>query len=108
MFGRFHSQARLVYALCLLAISMCFVPAMAQSDDETDPIKLFEKGQDAHGKLDFKKAIELYDAAIKLKPDFPEAEFQRATALLSSDHPKEAIEGFHRTVNLRPNWAMAY
>jgi tetratricopeptide (TPR) repeat protein len=105
---RHHSKRKLLYALSLLAILFCFQPAFSQSDDETDPVKLFDKGQDAHAKRDFQRAIELYDAAIKLKPEFPEAEFQRAAALLASDHPKEAIEGFHRAVALRPNWGMAY
>ncbi len=80
----------------------------AQDEGETDPIKLFERGQDAHAKNDYKKAIELYDAAIKIKPEFPEAEFQRALALLVTNRKVEAIEGFNRAVSLRPNWAMAY
>jgi len=86
--------------------------AMAQGDDpangETDPIKIFERGQDAHAKRDFKTAIQLYDAAIKLKPEFPEAEFQRAMALLVTDHANEAIEGFNRAVSVRTDWALAY
>jgi len=108
MLSRFRSNRKVIYALGLLTILLCFQPALAQSDDDNDPVKLFEKGQDAHGKRDFKKAIELYEAAIKLHPEFPEAEFQRAMALLATDHPKEAIEGFHRAVNLRPDWATAY
>ena len=103
-----RAKRKVLYAMGLLAIVLCFQSVSAQSDDDNDPGKLFEKGQDAHGKRDFKKAIELYDAAIKLKPEFPEAELQRANALLAIDHPKEAIEGFHRAVALRPNWVMAY
>jgi len=86
----------------------CFPPVFSQSDDATDPVKLFEQGQDAHAKRDFQRAIELYDAAIKLKPEFPEAELQRAAALLALDRAAEAIEGFNRAVNLRPNWPLAY
>jgi len=98
----------MLYALSLLAILFCFQPALAQSDDETDPVKLFEKGQDAHAKNDYKHAIELYDAALKLKPEFPEAEFQRAMALLVTSRFKEAVEGFNRAVTFRPDWAQAY
>jgi len=87
---------------------LCFQPAFTQSDDPSDPVKLFEQGQDAHARNDFKRAIELYDAAIKLKPDFPEAEFQRAIALLSTNRSADAIEGFNRAVALRPDWALAY
>jgi len=108
MFGMFRSKREVVYGLGLLAILLCFQPASAQGDDESDPIKLFERGQDAHAKKDLKRALELYDAAIKLKPEFPEAEFQRAMALLADNRKAEAIEGFNRAVALRPDWAMAY
>jgi tetratricopeptide (TPR) repeat protein len=97
--------------LALLVISLCSQAAFAQDDPtngETDPIKLFERGQDAHAKYNLKKAIELYDAAIKIKPEFPEAEFQRAMALIGTNRTGEAVEGFNRAVALRPDWAMAY
>jgi tetratricopeptide (TPR) repeat protein len=108
MFGSFHSKRRLVYAVGLLAIILCFQSASAQSDDDNDPIKLFEKGQDAHAKNDLKQAIELYDAAIKLKPEFPEAKFQKAMALLMLNRKPEAIEAFQHAVSERPDWALAY
>ena len=108
MFAGLVSKPKLTYALCLFAIMLCFQTSPAQSDDENDPVKLFEKGQDAHAKGDFKRAIGLYDAAIKLKPEFPEAEFQRAMALLSTNRKPEAIDGFKRAVALRPDWALAY
>jgi tetratricopeptide (TPR) repeat protein len=108
MFRRFHSTRKIVYALSLVALLLCFQPALAQSDDETDPVKLFEKGQDAHAKNDLKHAIELYDAAIKLRPEFPEAEFQRAMALVATNRNAEAVAGFNRAVALRPDWTFAY
>lgn len=84
-------------------------PSRAQgSNVEDDPIKLFERGQDAHGKNDLKAAIEFYDAAIRLKPEFPEAEFQRALALLFSNRKEDALAGFNRAVELKPDWAFAY
>lgn len=78
------------------------------SNQEDDPIKLFERGQDAQAKNDFKTAIEFYDAAIRLKPEFPEAEFQRAQALLATNRKDDALAGFNRAVELRPDWAFAY
>ena len=108
--NRLSSLALLaLFALLLFSGHSQF--AVAQDDPangETDPIKLFERGQDAHAKNDYKKAIELYDAAIKVKPEFPEAEFQRAMALLVTNRTAEAIEGFNRAVALKPDWAMAY
>ncbi|HKP38975.1 MAG TPA: tetratricopeptide repeat protein [Pyrinomonadaceae bacterium] len=90
-------------------IGSCFPVAVSQGvDGEDDPVKLFERGQDAHARNDYQKAIEFYEAAIKLKPEFPEAEFQRAMALLVTNRKQEAIEGFKRAVALRPDWALAY
>ena len=92
---------------------MLFFAAAPQShaqtlNQEDDPIKLFERAQDAHAKNDFKTAIEFYDAAIRLKPEFPEAEFQRALALLFTNRKDEALTGFNRAVDLRPDWAFAH
>jgi tetratricopeptide (TPR) repeat protein len=107
-----HSSAKAFLALvALLLVAFCSQPVFAQDDPangEPDPVKIFERGQDAHAKNDYKKAIELYDAAIKIKPEFPEAEFQRAMALLATKQTTEAIEGFNRAVALRPDWAIAY
>lgn len=93
---------------CAFAIQTANTQTQDAADSETDPIKLFERAQDAHAKNDYRTAIQLYDAAIKLKPEFPEAEFQRAMALLATNRPQEAIQGFNRAVALRPDWGMAY
>jgi tetratricopeptide (TPR) repeat protein len=103
-----RSKSVAIYALCLLAMTLSCAPVKAQNGDETDPVKLFEKGQDAHAKGDLKRAIELYDAAIKLNPEFPEAEFQRAMALLLTNRKSDAIAGFNRAVTQRPDWGLAY
>src|SRR5437588_3049333 len=112
IFAELPSIQFLFCGLTLLAIALCFQAVRAQADDstngETDPVKLFEKGQDAHAKSDYKLAIQLYEAAIKLKPEFPEAEFQRAMALLPIHRTDEALKGFQRAVELRPDWALAY
>jgi tetratricopeptide (TPR) repeat protein len=112
MLAQFHSSRPFIRAFVLVLMGLCCLQVMAQSDDpangETDPIKIFERGQDAHAKGDTKLAIQLYDAAIKLKPEFPEAEFQRAMILVVTNRQAEAIDGFKRVVALRPDWALAY
>ncbi|HEX3146303.1 MAG TPA: tetratricopeptide repeat protein, partial [Pyrinomonadaceae bacterium] len=69
MSGSIQSGRKILYALALLAMLFCFQSAFSQSDDATDPVKLFEQGQDAHAKRNYQRAIELYDAALKLKPE---------------------------------------
>src|SRR2546430_7860691 len=107
-----RSRAPILSAAFILLIATCFQIAKGQAqeiaDSENDPVKLFDRGQDAHGKGDYKTAIQFYEAAVKLKPEFPEAEFQRAMALLATNRKAEAIEGFNRAVALRPDWTMAY
>lgn len=107
---RVPQQRRRVFRVLAILVCAFFATALqAQTPAvEDDPVKLFERGQDAHAKNDFKTAIEFYDAAIRLKPEFPEAEFQRAMALLYSNQKEEALKGFNRAVELRPDWAMAY
>src|SRR5689334_23493673 len=98
----------IIVVLCSVAATVSQAKAQTNGLDQDDPVKLFERGQDAHAKSDFKTAIEFYDAAIRLKPEFPEAEFQRALALLLSNRKDEALLGFNRAVELRPDWAFAY
>jgi len=75
-------------------------------DGSADPIKLFEQGQNAHAHNEFAKALEFYEQAIKLRPEFPEAEFQRGNALLSLNRMTEAETAFRRAIELRKEWSM--
>lgn len=89
--------------LCVVA------PAFSQSgEDDIDPIKLFELGQDAHARGELARAVELYGEAIRLRPEFPEAEYQRATALISLGHLEEAEKSLRRAIELRPEWALPF
>ncbi|MGB7923803.1 MAG: tetratricopeptide repeat protein [Pyrinomonadaceae bacterium] len=108
----FRSRATIIYALVFsftLLLCPCFAYAQTDAgagDGEADPIKLFERGQDAHARGDLQLAAQLYEEAIKLRPEFPEAEYQRATALVALNRATEAEQGFRRAVELRSDWAM--
>lgn len=108
MFFRFRPPALILLALSL--ILSCAFTLQAQSDDgfddaAADPVKLFEKGQDAHQKGDLALALEFYEEAIKVRPEFPEAEYQRAVALVALNRLPEAEKGFRRAIELRAAWA---
>src|SRR5439155_1470941 len=77
-------------------------------DSAADPVKLFEHGQNAHAHGDLVKALEFYEEAIKVRPEFPEAEFQRGIVLVACGRLAEAESGFRRAIELRRDWASPY
>lgn len=99
-------------ALILLTGAFLCLPVKAQTDDfgdsAADPLKLFERGQSAHARGDTDKALELYEQALKLRPEFPEAEFQKGNALVSLGRIDEAEIAFRRAIQQKKNWALPY
>jgi tetratricopeptide (TPR) repeat protein len=111
MFFRPRSRFIIACALALLLSPLCATLARAQEtdefgDDAADPVQLFKRAQDVHARGDFERALTLYDAAIKVRPEFPEAFFQRGNALVSLGRYAEAEKSFQRAIELRANWAM--
>jgi tetratricopeptide (TPR) repeat protein len=105
-------SALLLIAGLLLTISLSR-PTAAQTEDafgetSTDPVKLFEQGQNAHARGDLNKALAFYEEAIKVRPEFPEAEYQRGTVLVSLGRLADAESGFRRAIELKKNWSLPY
>ncbi len=98
-------------SICLLAILFCIASIASGQEDVEDTsgeaIKLFNEGQDAHEKGELGRAIELYEAALKAVPEFPEAELQRGSALLALGKRTAAETAFRRAVELRDDWTLA-
>ena len=112
MLFRFRSHA-ITCALAFFLVVCCSLLARAQNvmnlgDAEGDPVKLFQRGQDAHEARDFELAVKLYEEAIKLQPDFPEAEYQKGSALLTLGRAVEAEKAFRRAIELRSDWPLPY
>lgn len=78
-----------------------------EDDPSAEAVALFNKGQDAHEKGDFQTAIETYEKALKIVPDFPEAELQRGNAYQSLGKLDQAESAFRRAVELREDWSLA-
>ena len=106
-----HILKALVLSLLLFA---CAVVAAAQdepdelSDDAADPVKLFDKGQKAHARKEYEQALEFYEEALKLRPEFPEAEYQKAGALAALERMPEAEKSYRRAASLQPNWPLPH
>ena len=101
------------FAIALVLICGCACAARAQTDDafgdgSADPVKLFERGQNAHARNDLIKALEFYEEAIKVRPEFAEAEFQRGNVLVGLGRFQEAESAFRRTLELRKDWSLPY
>ncbi len=75
-------------------------------DDSGEAVALFNQGQDAHEKGDLAAALKFYDEALKIIPEFPEAEFQRGAAFLSLKKYDEAEKAFRRALELREDWTL--
>jgi tetratricopeptide (TPR) repeat protein len=105
-----RSRQTLLRAVTLVFVGLCFQMASAQTEDPTegemDPVKLFERGQNAHAKGDLSRALALYEGALKLRPEFPEAEYQRGVALVALDRAPEAEKAFARAIELRKDWVL--
>ena len=105
-----RSWSTFLMAAAWLLMSCSSSTAFAQNDDAfgeaPDPVRLFERGQNAHARNDLDKALEFYDEAIKVRPEFPEAEFQRANVLVALKRPVDAESGFRRAIELRKDWAL--
>ncbi len=112
LFMRSWSRSAL-FAAAFLTLLSCTNLSQAQTDDAfsdaaADPVKLFERGQSAHAHGDLLKALEFYEAAVKLRPEFAEAEFQRGNALVGLSRLGEAESSFRRAMEIRKDWSLPY
>ncbi|HYY94773.1 MAG TPA: tetratricopeptide repeat protein [Pyrinomonadaceae bacterium] len=110
MLSRFSPHAVCLALFITLALT-CAPRAAAQDTDEfgdaaADPVKLFNQGQDAHAKKEYERAVEFYEEALKLKPEFAEAEFQKGAALVALKRKAEAEKSYRRAMELKPTWAL--
>ena len=106
-------RSRRITCFLISLTLLCAGAAQAQTDPAfvdgaEDPIKLFERGQDAHARGELRLALEFYEEAIKLRPEFPEAEYQRAAALVSLGDLQGGEKALRRAIELRGDWALPH
>src|ERR1051325_4990749 len=94
--------------LALVSVGSTAYSQEAFGDDATDPVRLFERGQSAHARGELERALGFYEQALKVRPEFPEAEFQRGNALASLGRLAEADAAFRRAISLKKNWSLPY
>ncbi len=111
MIGGYSSGKVCLLVSCLLiSVSLFCLNSFPQQTDagssEGNPAELFNLGQDAQEKGDLRKAIEFYERALEIFPEFPEAEYQRATAFFGLKDLDKAEQGFRRAIELRQDWTL--
>jgi tetratricopeptide (TPR) repeat protein len=96
--------------LCVVFVLVWFAASGIAQEDENESsveaVKIFNQAQDAHEKGDLPTALKFYEAALKINPEFPEAEYQRGNALISLGKIAEAERAFRRAVELREDWTL--
>jgi tetratricopeptide (TPR) repeat protein len=119
---RVRTVALMLVALCVACAvvrPLAAQTADAFGDSGADPVKLFDQGQNAHARGDslteprekvqnYERALEYYDEAIKVRPEFPEAQFQRGNVLAVLGRAAEAESSFRRAIELRKSWSLPY
>lgn len=112
MLFRLPSRSILAFFVVLIvACSTALVTAQTEDplgDNAADPVKLFEKAQTAHARGELERALSYYQEAIKIRPEFPEAEFQLGNVLVSLGRLTEAESAFRQAIKLRKNWSLPY
>jgi tetratricopeptide (TPR) repeat protein len=112
----------MLVALCLacaMVHPLAAQTADAFDDSGADPVKLFEQGQNAHARANslkdpaeklqtYERALEYYNEAIKVRLEFPEAEFQKGNVLATLGRSAEAEASFRRAIELRKSWSLPY
>ena len=113
MRSSFWNKSLLTASCILLLVLSAAAPAAAQTeeafgDDATDPVRLFERGQNALARGELERALGFYEQALKVRPEFPEAQFQRGNALASLNRLDEAETAFRAAIALKKNWSLPY
>ncbi|MGB5014297.1 MAG: tetratricopeptide repeat protein [Pyrinomonadaceae bacterium] len=95
--------------LCTVLFGSAVLCTFAQDgeDEPKNAVNIFNQGQEIHEKGDLIAAIKLYDEAIALVEDFPEAEYQKGIAYLALNKIDEAESSFRKATEKRPEWSLA-
>ena len=81
-------------------------PAVAQ--EELTAQQWFERGRDAYFEGDLQSALQAYDEAIRLQPEFCDAWVDRGTTRLAEGDLEGALEDYNQAIRLKPKYAYAF
>lgn len=110
-FPNFAKRSDILFSSALILVLLLTAAISGQTEDpggdSGEAIALFNQGQDAHEKGHLRAALELYDKALKIVPEFPEAEYQRGVAFLALGQSDNAESAFRLALKSREDWTLA-
>jgi tetratricopeptide (TPR) repeat protein len=77
--------------------------APAVAEEELTAEQWFERGVDAHFKRDLDGALRYYDEAVRLKPGYANAFYNRALARFDSRDLRGAMNDYNEAIRLKPD-----
>jgi len=80
-----------------------FVSVVIMNYGKVKAYVYFERGNEHYGKKDYDKAMENYNAAIKIKPNDPDYLNNRGTVYSSKKDYDRAIEDYTAALKIKPN-----
>ena len=105
-----RSARQVIVALLLCGMLYSFGAETTFAQDEPEEpqnaVAIFNQAQDIHEKGDLPGAIKLYEKAIALVEDFPEAEYQKGNAYLALNNIDDAESSFRKALANRPDWSL--
>jgi murein L,D-transpeptidase YafK/Tfp pilus assembly protein PilF len=85
----------------LIAVTL-LVPPDLQSQPENNALSFYERGNDSKDKGNYDKALEYYQKAIKLNPEYEDAHFAIGVVYYKQDRLTSAINAFERVLQINP------
>ena len=99
------SKKILIFSIIILLICTCTESNFDGVDETT---KWFQGGNNAGDKKEYDKAIECYQKAIEINPDFADAYYNMGIAYRHKENYDKAIECYQKVIEIDPEDADAY
>ena len=104
---RFSSRLGIAMALSGMILA-CSVQSPPTSSDPGKAENVYKQGLEKIKKRDFKGAIEDFDRAVQLNPQYAEAYNNRGNTYFVLGNQQEAMKNYNQALKLNPELASAY
>ncbi len=74
------------------------------SNNDQEKLNILIKGNEAMAAGDYDEAIDYFDRALQLDPDFADAYNNMGVAFFENDEPGMALENYNRAIRLKPDY----